>query len=328
MTDYMVGAYRGVTDYAERIIRGGLENFTPAIITCAITGSFQGKEANPNLPELIDEQVQQACDAYHAGAAMVHIHARQPDRPGEVSADTELYREINRRIREKCPDLIINNTAMGGRMFDENGVLGAPMRASLPARPEVASVDLMLDYSKALYKKRLPPLTGRDEDELRQHGYVMQPEDAAVMLGEMEALGIKPEYELFGLDGIKMLRRLLKLREEKTPHWVSILFGGNGLYPTISSMMEAANQLPETCMLNIIGIGAAQIPMITAGLLMGHHVRVGMEDNVFYSKGRLLRSNAEMVERAARIAREIGRAVATPAQAREMMGLGAPRAYE
>lgn len=328
MKDYLVGEYRDTIRYAEKILRGGMENFAPAIITCALTGSFQGKEVNPNLPETIDEQVQQAYDAYNAGAAMVHIHARRPDRPGEVSGDTELYREINRRIREKCPDIIINNTCMGGRMFDGAGVLGPPLRASLAARPEVASVDLMLDYSKVLYRKRVPPLSGRDEDELRQHGYVMQPEDAASMLEEMERRGIKPEYELFGLGGIKMLRRLLTLHQAEAPHWVSILFGGNGLYPTVTSMIEAAGQLPPDCMMNIIGIGAAQIPMITVGLVMGHHVRVGMEDNPFYSKGRPLKDNAEMVERAVKIARDIGRPVATPAQAREMMGLADPRSYE
>lgn len=201
------------------------------------------------------------------------------------------------------------------------------MRACLPARPEVASVDLMLDYAKVVYKKRLPPLTGRDEDELRQHHYVMQPEDAVEMLNAMEEYGIKPEYELFGLYGIKMLRRVLQLKEVPGPHWGSILFGGNGLMPSVTSLIEASQLLPRDAMLNIIGIGAPQIPMITAGLLLGHNVRVGLEDNCFYSKGRLLKDNAEMVERAVRIAREIGRPVATPAQAREMMGLGAPRSY-
>ena len=99
MSNYLLGDYRDTLTYLERTCKGGMEAFHPAIITCAITGSFQGKEVNPNLPEMVDEQVQAAVDAYHAGAAMVHIHARQPQRPGEVSADTELYAEINRRVR-------------------------------------------------------------------------------------------------------------------------------------------------------------------------------------------------------------------------------------
>lgn len=327
MSDYLLGDYRDTLTCAEKYYRGGMENFAPVIITCAITGSFQGKEINPNLPESIDEQVQQAYDAYNAGAAMVHIHARQPQKLGEVSADTEVYKEVNRRVREKCPDLIINNTCMGGQMVTPDGQFSGPMRTSIPAAPEVASVDLMLDYAKVLYKKRLPPLSGRDEDELRQHHYIMQPEDAADMLTFMEKYGVKPEYELFGLYGIKMLRRLLQIKDVPGPHWVSILFGGNGLMPSVTSMIEAAQLLPKNAMLNIIGIGAPEIPMIAAGMIMGHNVRVGMEDNVYYSKGRLLKSNAEMVERAVRIAREIGRPIATPAQAREMMGLGAPRQY-
>lgn len=326
MDNHLLGSYRETLNYIETVYRSGLEGFAPVILTCAITGSFQGKEVNPNLPECIDEQVQQAYDAYNAGAAMVHIHARQPDKLGEVSTDPELYREINRRIRERCPDIIINNTAMGGRMAI-GGVLGEPMRASIPAMPEVASVDLMLDYSKVLYKKRLSPLSGRDTDELRQHHYLMQPEDAVETIEVLEQYGVKPEYELFGLEGVKMLRRILQMKNMPAPHWVSILFGGNGLMPSVTSMIEAAQLLPGDALLNIIGIGAPQIPMITAGLLLGHNIRVGMEDNVYYSRGRLLQSNAEMVERAVRIAREIGRPVASPAQARAMMGLGAPRSY-
>jgi 3-keto-5-aminohexanoate cleavage enzyme len=185
----------------------------------------------------------------------------------------------------------------------------------------------MWDYSKARYKKRLPPLTGRDEDDMRQHAYVIQPEDAWESMKLFDQYKVKAEYELFGLYGIKMLRQLINLGKLEGPHWVSILFGGNGLMPSVTSMIEASQLLPTNTVFNIIGIGAPQIPMITAGLVLGHNVRVGMEDNVFYAKGRLAKSNAEMVERAVRIAKEIGRTVATPAQAREMMGLGAPRQY-
>jgi len=327
MKDYLLGDYRNTLDYVEKVYKGGLENFHPAIITCALTGSFQGKEVNPNLPESIDEQVQQAYDAYNAGAAMVHIHARQPQKLGDVSGDTELYKEINRRVREKCPDLIINNTAMGGRMLGPDGKLGAPMRASIPAAPEVTSIDLMMDFSRVPFKKRLPPLSGRDEDEIRQFAYMIDAQDALESMKVLEQYKVLPEYELFGLYGIKMLRQVISMGKIEGPYWVSMLFGGNGLMPSITSMIETAQLLPKDAMLNVIGIGAPQIPMITAGLVMGHNVRVGMEDNVYYAKGRLLKDNAEMVERAVRIAQEIGRPIATPAQAREMMGLGAPRQY-
>ena len=330
MSNYLLGDYRDTLSYAERIYKGGLEAMHPAVITCAITGSFQGKEANPTLPESIEEQVQAAVDAYNAGAAMVHIHARQPERPGEVSSDTERYVEINRRIREKCPGLIINNTAMGGRMMGPDGKLSELMLASVPARPEVASLDLMLDYQKVLHKKRPAPLYGRDEDELRQHFYVIQHEDAMEALDVFDQYDVMPEFELFSDSGIKMLRRLISARGDrmKKPYWVSMLFGGNGTIPSVSSVMHIASLLPEEAMMNIIGIGAAQIPMITAGLLLGHNVRVGLEDNVFYSKGRLANGNGEMVERAVKIAELIGRPVATPEQARAMMGLGSPRQYD
>ena len=167
MKDYLIGAYRDASSYVDNMYKAGLENFPPAIVTCALTGSFQGAEMNPNLPETIDAQVQQAYDAYNAGAAMVHIHVRNPQNLGDVSPDTELYKEVNRRIREKCPDLIINNTTMGGRQPNAEGKLGDLMLASVPARPEVASLDIMTIYERVFFKKRKPPLSGRDQDEMR-----------------------------------------------------------------------------------------------------------------------------------------------------------------
>jgi 3-keto-5-aminohexanoate cleavage enzyme len=329
MENYLVGDYRNTLDYVERISRGGLENFPPAIISCAITGSFQGKEVNPNLPELVEEQVQQTYDAYQAGAVMVHVHARQPEKPGEMSEDTGQYKEINRRIREKCPDIIINNTDMGGRMLTPEGKIGNLMLASIPARPEIASIDLAHAYDKVLHKKRPAPLTGRDEDELRQHFYVIQPEDAIESIQTFIKYDVKPEFEIFDLSGIKMLRQIIKMSkgEVKSPYWLSVIFGGIGIMPSITAMIEISQLLPKEAMVNIIGVGAAQMPMITTGLILGHNIRVGLEDNVFYSQGRLAKSNAEMVERAVRIAKELGRPLATPAQARKMLGLGGPRQY-
>ena len=326
MSDYLLRDYNDTLSYVERVYRG-MEAFHPVIITCAITGGFQGKETNPNLPETIDEQVQSAVDAYNAGAAMVHIHARDPERPGDMSSDPEIYREINQRIREKCPDLIINNTAMGGHKIGKDGRMSNLLLTSLYANPEVASIDLMLDYQRVKHKKRPAPLTGRDEDEMLQHFYVIQNEDALEVMHEFIKRGIMPEYELFDMTGIKMLRRLIATCPEEIhrPYWVSLLFGGNGMMPSVTSIIEAASLLPKDAMVNIIGIGPAQIPMIAAGMLLGHNVRVGMEDNAYYSRGRLLKSNAEMVERVVRLAGDLGRSVASPAQARQMMGLGEPR---
>ena len=125
----------------------------------------------------------------------------------------------------------------------------------------------------------------------------------------------------------KYLNNLLKESALDEPYWVQMLFGGSGTYPCPEMMMTAAKLLPEKSMLSIIALGACQSAMITLGIILGHHVRVGLEDNYYYGPHELAVSNAQFVERVVRIARELGRPIATPAQAREMMGLGEPRSY-
>ena len=165
LKEYLVGDVRDSVRYIENMSRGGLSKLPPLIITCAITGGLHGKEANPNLPEAPEEQVREAYDAYNAGASMVHIHRRNPENPMQMSWKWEELAEINTMVRAKCPDLIINNTCLGGRMLnEETGTIGDRMLASIPAKPEVASLDIHCFCEDMPMKARKAPLFGRDEE--------------------------------------------------------------------------------------------------------------------------------------------------------------------
>ena len=306
--EWYLGEVRDVAKRAEKISKYGLYNLPPAVLSVAITGGMHTKKANPNLPELIDEQVQQVYDAYNAGAVLVHIHTRDPENPSKMSMDPNTYMEINARIREKCPDIIINNTFVGARMFFKDKPAAPVWQVSAPAMPEVASVDLCrLTYDDCFVFAQTWP-------------------DTVENLELLEKYGAKPELELFDLGDIKYLNKMLKAGLLKEPHWIQLIMNGNGVTPCLESIQYAEKMLPEQSLLSILGIGAVQTPLAAAALIMGHHVRTGMEDNVYYAKGELATSNAQLVERIVRIANDLGRPLATPAQAREMMGLGAPRA--
>lgn len=328
LKEYLVGDVRDSVRYIENMSRGGLSKLPPLIITCAITGGLHGKEANPNLPEAPEEQVREAYDAYNAGTSMVHIHRRNPENPMQMSWKWEEFAEINTMVRAKCPDLIINNTCLGGRMLnEETGTIGDRMLASIPAKPEVASLDIHCFCEDMPMKARKAPLFGRDEDAILKFHYSISPDTAKYVAQLMDEQGIKPEFEMFDIADVKYLNRLAKDGTAKTPYWVSMLFNGNGTIPTPDMMLAATRALPDNSLLNVIGIGAAQFPMLAMAMILGHHVRVGLEDNVFYAPRELAQGNGQMVERVVRLARELGRPIATPEQARKMMGLGAPRAY-
>lgn len=328
LKEYLVGDVRDSVRYIEKMSRGGLSKLPPLIITCAITGGLHGKEANPNLPEAPEEQVREAYDAYNAGASMVHIHRRNPENPMQMSWKWEEFAEINTMVRAKCPDLIINNTCLGGRMLnEETGTIGDRMLASIPAKPEVASLDIHCFCEDMPMKARKAPLFGRDEDAILKFHYSISLDTAKYVAQLMDEQGIKPEFEMFDIADVKYLNRLAKDGTAKTPYWVSMLFNGNGTIPTPDMMLAATRALPDNSLLNVIGIGAAQFPMLAMAMILGHHVRVGLEDNVFYAPRELAQGNGQMVERVVRLARELGRPIATPEQARKMMGLGAPRVY-
>ena len=328
LKNYLLGDYRDTVNYINMISRKGLAQFPPMIVSVAITGGLHGAEANPNLPETPEQQVQSAYDAYNAGASLVHIHARDPKNWSLMSQSSDDFLKVNSLVREKCPDIIINNTCIGGRNIDiDKEKLGSNLLASLPAKPEVASVDLAAFSSIMKMGARKPPLTGRDRDVTARFNYFMDLNEAEMVVKTMEKYEVKPELELFDLGNVKYINELIRRDVIKAPYWIQMLFGGNGFFPAADYMLGAANLFPKDALFSIIGIGGCQTAMVTLAMILGHHVRVGLEDNVFYAPGELAKSNAQLVERVVRIARELGRPIATPAQAREMMGLGSPRPY-
>ena len=328
LKNFLLGDYSETMDYVKKVERYGLTKFPPLIISCAITGGMHGKESNPNLPEEPEEQAQQSYDAYNAGASMIHIHARDPINAWATSSTPEAFKKVNALVRAKCPDVIINNTCVGGRRFDEEKNVMLPnLLYSLEAEPEVGSVDITCYSMIRNMKDRKEPLRSPREAFKWNYNYVCTQNDAVRTTKLMKEKGIKPEFEVFGINDLKYVDTMMKENSISAPYWFQMLFGGSGVYPCAEVMMTVTKLLPAESLFSVIGVGACQSAMIALAIALGHHVRVGLEDNLFYGPHDLAKSNAQFVERVVRIAKELGRPIATPAQAREMMGLGAPRSY-
>ena len=315
-------------NYLDVVGRYGLAKMPPLIVTCAITGGNQGKEANPGLPESLDEQVQQTYDAYNAGASMVHIHRRDPENPAVMCKKAEDYMEVNAAIRAKCPDIIINNTAGGGKIRVPSGDMTPAFNLSIPAAPEVASIDITNYAWRDVLKKREAPLFGRDEDLVREGAYGLLPSEAEECLSLMKKYGCKPEFECFDIGDLNYLRGFMAsgLVDPSEPQLVQMVY--NGLdFQTPEYMLTAIHHLPKNCVYSTIAVGAPQWALLAMSIILGGHVRVGMEDNLYLGKGQKAENNAQLVEKIVSIAKLLGRPIATPAEAREILGLGEPRAY-
>jgi 3-keto-5-aminohexanoate cleavage enzyme len=270
----------------------------PLIVTAALTGGVHGKEANPNLPETPEEIGRAAAAVEKAGASVVHLHARRPN--GERSFATERFQEIDDAVRRHADDVIIQHSTGGTGAPDDRRHL--PLRTDPP--PEMASLDM-------------GPLNRYDHlTSENTRGLV----DA--LHEEMVDRGIKPELEVFNDGHANEVRGLLERRELADPVYATLIFGPGTLTPpTPRNFLNAVANLPDDALFNTLGFGRHQLPFATMGILFGGHVRVGLEDNVYYRRGELAESNAQLVDRVVRIADELGRPVATPAEARSILGL-------
>jgi 3-keto-5-aminohexanoate cleavage enzyme len=321
----MTISYLDVREYIEMV---GKQNLPPLIISVALTGGVHGKETNPNLPETPEEQAQQSFQAYKAGASIVHIHARDPATgyatPSVNPAD---YRQVNRRVRELCPDIIINNTTGGGL-----GKLTTEERArSLDADPEIASLNTGPLAWKTKLKKRSTPLSGREEDVYMDA--IWPPtftwRETEVFAQAMLDRKIKPELEIYHPGQFAVAYNLIDKALVTSPFLFQFVMGApSGILPTPQNLLSMLDHVPRGSIVSVIGTGLHQLSLTTIAMAMGLHVRVGLEDNIYYSRGVLCQNNAQLVERAARIANELNRRVATPKEAREMLGLDAnPKTY-
>lgn len=274
------------------------------IITVAITGGAHGKKANPNLPEQPEEQIEQAIDCWNAGASMIHIHAR--DKNGKGVQDPEVYSCVKEGIRARGCDVIINFTTGGTA-----GMTAAERLQSIEAGPELASLNMgTLQWGPwpdgSYYLASNPP------------------NEVEWFCREMRTKGIKPEMEVYSAVMMQEVDLLIKKDVLEKPYWVNFVLGipGQGaMHATWQNLTHCVSLLPPDANYSVCAIGPGQLPMTSMSMVMGGHVRVGMEDNIFYAKGELAKSNAQLVERTVRQARELQRPIASPAEAREIIGL-------
>jgi len=313
----MAWNYNDPLEYVQRVRRGTLP---PLIISVALTGGVHGKEVNPNLPETPDEQAQQAYEAYLAGASIVHVHARDP-KTGYATPSTspDDYRIINRKIRELCPDIIINNTTGGGL-----GLSTEERMRSLEADPEIASLNMGPLAWKALLKRREPPLTGRPEDVLVDSIWppTFSWRETELFAQKMLEKNIKPEMEVYHQGQFQLVYNLIEKNLVRPPYLIQFVMGPpSSVLPTPQNLISMLYHAPPNSIISVAAIGPFQTLLATIAIAMGLHVRVGLEDNIYYRRGELAKSNAQLVERIVRISKELDRPIATPAQAREILGL-------
>ena len=264
----------------------------------ALTGSGPQWAKNPNVPIVPKDIASDAVRAYQEGAAVAHVHVRDP-KTKAPNPNVELYREVIEQIKEKC-DMIVQLTTGGGGPY---GISFEQRMCALELNPEFAS----LNVATMTFGENV---------------FINRPSDVERAASMMRERGIKPEVECYDLGHVELTRRLAEKGLLSEPLRISLVLGVVGGIPaSAENLVHMLRSLPPNCRPNVIAIGKAQFQMITLGAILGADIRVGMEDNIYLSKGVLANSNAELVSRAVRIAKESGRDVASAAEARKILGL-------
>lgn len=311
-----------VTDTYEWLDRAR-RGFGPVIVTCCVNGGEQGAESCPALPEAAEQIAEEAQRAYEAGASAIHIHARDPEDLGSTAQTAEAFAEVNRLVRSACPDMIINNTSSS--VLDDDGSMHLEI---LDALPEMASLNLGPEMTRSARRARPEPLPHPRPAEEHDSVWPWTYGRIEALAAAMASRGIKPELELYHGGQYWVTRALLEAGLLEQPLVHQLVMGyQTSAFATPQHVLDLARDLPAGSLLFVAGIGPYQLPLTTFAMVLGAHVRVGLEDNVYYRRGELCTSNADLVGRARRIAEELGRGVATPAEARAALGLGEPRRY-
>ena len=284
------------------------------IVTCAVTGAGDTVGKHPAIPVTPEQIAQAAIEAAGVGAAIVHCHVREPD-SGAPSRRTELYAEVVDRIRSSGTDVVVNLTAgMGGDFYpgEDDPATGGPGTDMVgpeerlvhveELRPEICSLDCgTLNFADGVY--------------VSTAGYLR------IMAAKIKALGVKPELECFDTGHVRLARALIDAGLVEDPPLFQICLGIPWGAPADTAAMKTmVDMLPEGAVWAGFGISAMEMPMVAQAMLLGGHVRVGLEDNLYLERG-VFAGNAQLVERAVKIIELMGARVLAPAEARAKLGL-------
>ena len=280
------------------------------IITVAQTGAFQGKEANPALPIQPAEIIQSAYECYNAGASIVHVHVR--DKDGVSTNDPKIYSEVGSGIKAKCPLIIQYSTApanVAGAVAEDGMKL---LYADDVFLPEMCSLDCSLIATA--WQNRIVLYEWTREFLVRHAKRMLE-------------LNIKPEIELFNPTSIEdVVKYVYPQGVLKDPVSYSFVMGMDKISQqsmefSFDNLYHCVNKLPKGSLFSIVAISQNQLPGTVMTMLLGGNARVGFEDNVYFKKGELAKNNAQLVERMAKMVEEFGFEVATPADAKQILGI-------
>jgi 3-dehydrocarnitine:acetyl-CoA trimethylamine transferase len=287
------------------------------IITCAVTGSGDSADKSPHVPVTPKEIADSSIDAAKAGAAIVHIHVRNP-KTGAAARDPKLYAEVVDRIRSADIDVVLNlTTGMGGDLYlgpdddpldlqDGTDCIGQVKRmAHVEALlPEICSLDCgSFNYPGGNYV------------------YVSTPDMLRLGAKRLQKIGVKPELEVFDLGHVSFAKQLMAEGLLDAPPLFQVCMGVRwAAEATPRNFMAMVDNLPPEANWAGFGVGRMEMPMVAQAVLLGGHVRVGLEDNIYLSKGKFA-TNAQLIERAATIVENMGATIQTPAEARKILNL-------
>jgi len=267
------------------------------IITAAITGAELDKKICPNLPVTPDEQAMAAKESVEVGASIIHLHVR--DDSGKPSQKLEHFQRSVEAIKNKCSKIPIIQFSTGGAVGETMG----NRIASLALKPEMASFNLgTMNFGEDIFVNTFAEMRALAE--------------------AFKKYQVIPEFEIYDAGHIDNLKKLIKEKWVEPPYHCQFVLGVPGaMSGDVSGLLYLVEHLPKDSTWGVAGIGRFELPLAVHAILMGGNVRVGLEDNIYYEKGRLATSNAELVARISRIAKELGRDIASPTEAKKLLNL-------
>ncbi len=267
----------------------------PLIISCAVVGAELTRESYPHLPLTPEEIAHSAAKAVEAGATVIHLHVRDED--GRPSQRVDIFQEVSEKIHDKC-DCILQ--------YSTGGAVGTPLEerfAPLQLRPEMATLSMgTMNFGSEIYENTIHTIE--------------------TIAREIENNGIMAELEIFDYGMMDTMEHLLQKGTIPKKYHVDFVLGiPGGMTASIKNLVLLTERLKKNQSWSVAVVGRHQLPMTTHAIAMGGHIRVGIEDNIYYRKGELASSNSQFVKRSVRLANELGRPVATLAEARTRLCL-------